>query len=339
MKNKKILFILAFVVMVIFASFGVYYYFNISGDDKNVQGSVRTKVIKNGTTVTVYGCPNNYLLYSTNNSKCVHNIRETKTHVENYNSTNSSYTASIKKGISLAGGGEKQFALNICKQEGYYKVKSIKHIGGNKISFTCYRRNTVKSSKLTIPYYTQNSYRDVVSTCGGTSFSGKGCLPTTSAMVISGLSNSKVSPTALNNFAKKSIGNKICYGDCYGTVNKSSYKFCTSYNGSSSYYYEALKAFAAEKGYKVTEHTKADLANIDNKLKSGKCMGFVALEANKRCKYCYSRGHFVAIYASEKTSNIYVNDPSNSANIKVEDSILNILSYAQSNKLRLICKK
>ena len=120
---------------------------------------------------------------------------------------------------------------------------------------------------------------------------------------------------------------------------KKTYQFCTTYNGYTSYYYQALEVYAVKSGFTVSQYDLSSIESIDNKLKSGKCMGFAALEGGRNCKYCYSVGHFIAFYTNSKKLMANVNDPSNKSNIKVEDSISNILYRSQSNIVRIICRK
>ena len=346
-KKRKIFIILTIILCVCIVgvfSFVVYsYFFRFAGKEMHIlTKDTRVAASKNSKTlaVTLYGCPNKYVL-SSDNTKCVKDISLTY------------IIGDIKK-------YSQKKAYKLCDKKGYDSVTIEIFKNDRKVvsMWKCYNPKSVKSSKIVIPYYSQNNYTATAACSGGT-FPNKGCLPTTSAMILSALLNTTITPLTLNDYAKDITKNKRgnvsadfpIYNSETKKIENKNYKVCVrdSSSGNISYYYEFLVGYATMKKLTVTpfERVAKDssrITKIDSLLKSGKCMGFVALKARCGGRYCYNVPHFIAIYGNPKDKMIYVNDPTNSSSDKsgsvmIEDSLNNIVTYAQNSNVRVVCKK
>lgn len=347
LNRRRRIFVIVIIILCVciigVVSFTVYsYFYGYAGKEKHiVTKNTRVAVSKNPSTlaVTLYGCPSKYVL-SSDNTKCVKDISLTYIigDIRKYSQKN---------------------AYKLCDKKGYGSVTIEIFKNDRKVvsMWKCYNPKSVKSSKIVIPYYSQNNYTTTAACSGGT-FPGKGCLPTTSAMILSALLNTTITPMTLNDYAKKITQEKRgnvsadfpIYNSQTKKIENKRYQVCIhSDNGSNSYYYEFLVGYASMKNLTVTtfERVARDSSNvtkIDTLLKSGKCMGFVALNARCGGRYCYTVPHFIAIYGNPKDKMIYVNDPTNSSSDKsgsvmIEDSLNNIVKYAQNSNVRVVCKK
>ena len=259
---------------------------------------------------TVMGCPSGYAIY--NNKKCVKDIPEThmvKTLL---------YSTANKK----------------CKKLGYTGAdkKKIRVRDPGKVPTTyyaCKSRAETNINILNIPYYNQGDYSDY-SRCGGGNLPKKGCNPTSAAMIFSALLGKTLTPSDMNNTAKNY--SDVCSGNSY-TVN-----FLKKYAANNNIHPETVDG--GDDNNKKKPSKKTQVNYIYNKLKTGKCVGAVALKAGCKLDSCYSNaGHFMMFYVSETSGYAYYNDPGHRNLVKKKTTIQSILDASQSYHIELFCRK
>ena len=337
LRNRKIFIASAVVVVLLLICTSTYVFFNrdVEGSSKNATSGriqfysyvYKNSKNKNSSFQLASGCPVGF--FHTSDDYCAKTTSSSKSYsVFRYNN-----------------GIDYMYVKRYCSDNGYSSYKNVKY-SFPYLRFTCQNIIKVKASELVVPYYYQRNYRDYSSACGGGNLSGKGCMPTSAAIVFSALSGEEKTPVWFNEYYKKLLN-----GCSNSNCKVSNFQVCTyDYkNNNPSYYAEALELYASNNGYQYetrSASTKAKISSeakyLDEKLKTGKCMGIVALRTKSEgCKgsYCYSVGHFVVMSGNSTSGKVYILDPYDNNYVFVEESASNIISYAQGQKYRIFCKK
>ena len=344
-KRRMLLFVVILISVAFFGTIGYIMYSNIKeevveGISKNV-ATTDASLIGKEFAVSVYPssdknfsgyvvkCPSGYKIRSDGNC--------TKA-----NTTTKFFSFSYRGNVTLA----RANASSKCNENGYSSYKNFNYNKTlNRVSFTCYDVIKKSASLYVVRYYNQREVNSTInSACGGgvKKLSAGGCLPSASAMVFSTLKDSSYTPTTINSKAKTLINNsrnkssltsnKYCKttGDCYSSAGN---KICSS----SSYYVQLVNELS--KSYGLNYYDVSNSSTADSYLKSGKCMGIAALRSNCSLRGCYSVGHFVSFFPSERSGYAHLSDPWNRNNKAVETSIRSIINSTQSGYVKIVCKR